>query len=361
MHATAALAAEYAETIDLADLTGVVGRATVQTGGGRTASSAYGVDGVLQPRAHYAMGDRRWVLDVRDALTLTLPDLESGIGCAGCEWPQWFDFASVGVSWHDRLVRVAFNEEASGGLYNSANLLQAPALPAPAPGATPPAATPAPVQLVPAATTITTGSTRTSATVGAEASRQVSTGLTLSYLVAGGLDADSQALLPLQRTARADALLDYAFSRRDRLATLGYVQDTVFSAEPCVTFLGATAPAPTAGARCAPHDQLAQLTEAYRHRIDRSTTLTLSAGVTGAHASDSPALSTFWCNASSYCLFPFADALVSSRLGFRGTALLTVDASVAPLVDLRTGSVIERAQLLASVGEQVTRRVTLRA
>src|SRR5258708_8436039 len=131
MHATAALAAEYAETIDLADLTGVVGRATVQTGGGRTSSSAYGVDGVLQPRAHYAMGDRRWVLDVRDALTLTLPDLESGIGCAACAPPQWFDFASVGVSSHDRLVPVPLNQGAPRGLPNPPPPPPAPPLPRP--------------------------------------------------------------------------------------------------------------------------------------------------------------------------------------------------------------------------------------
>ena len=89
MHAPAVLAADYAQTLDLAETSGLVGRGTAQTGpGASSTATAYGVDAIVQPRAHIAMSDRRWLFDVRDAAILTLPDLENGLGCAACSTPS---------------------------------------------------------------------------------------------------------------------------------------------------------------------------------------------------------------------------------------------------------------------------------
>jgi hypothetical protein len=80
MHATAVLAADY-RTLDLAETTGVVGRTSLQSGaGGSLPSTSRGVDAVIEPRAHFAMGDRRWLFEARDEIVITVPDLELGIG-----------------------------------------------------------------------------------------------------------------------------------------------------------------------------------------------------------------------------------------------------------------------------------------
>jgi hypothetical protein len=355
MHATAVLAADY-RTLDLAETTGVVGRTSLQSGApGALPSTTRGVDALIEPKAHFAMGDRRWLFELRDQIVITVPDLELGIGCAGCVPVQTLDFADVSLSWHDRRVRLAVDETASGGLYNSGNLTQAPVITNNASGPPPPS-TPTPVQVLPAPSTITLGSSRTAATMDVRLDRRALASVTASYLVFGGLTTESQAILPLQRTARADAFLDYAVSRRDRLSTLGYAQDTQFGRGPCFAIAGANAAVSTNAPQCAPHDVLVQVDESWIHALDRGTSTTLSAGITGARVTGSIAQPSFWCSGSN-CLFPVADAAVISRFGERGETLLRFDASFVPLVDTRTGLVSDRSQLVASLGERVTKEV----
>jgi hypothetical protein len=69
---------------------------------------------------------------------------------------------------------------------------------------------------------------------------------------------------------------------------------------------------------------------------------------------------SFWCNGAE-CVFPSGDVTVSSRFGHRGSVELTFDASLLPLVDVRTGLVSQRAQLTASLGDRITRLVSIRA
>jgi hypothetical protein len=365
MHAPAVLVADYAQTVDFAGNAGVIGRGTVQTPPGGSPVTSYGLDVLLRPTGHLSITDRRTTFDLRDSVALTVPDLENDIGCSQCATAQLYDYADVSLGWRSRRVRLAVREEASGGLYNSGNLLQ-PLPPAPTTaGTTQPPTTPTPVQLVPTPSTITTGSTRSSASADFVLSRLSATGMTVAYVVSGGLDEASRALLPLQRTVRGDAFYEQTVTRRDHLSTLGYVQDTQFSRGPCLALLGASATATTATsglAQCAPHDDLAALTESWRHALTPATSLTLAAGLTAARSSDAAVrLTSFWCNGGSECLFPSADVSLASQFGRRGSTTVVVDASLIPFVDVRTGVVSERGQLVASFAERITRTVGVRA
>jgi hypothetical protein len=300
-------------------------------------------------------------IDFRNSLAITAPDLENDVGCRGCsETVQVFDFADAGIAWHSRRLRLALTENASGGLFNSSNLLQPLPTAPTAPGTTMPPTAPMPVQLAPAPSTITTGSTRTAATMGYQLDRLSGLGADVAYLVAGGLDDASRAYLPLQQTARADAFFDQAVSRRDHLSTRGYAQDTQFSSGPCLALVGATATTATTGVvQCAPHDVLVQVAESWRHQISRAMSLTMSAGVTDVRVTGAGPQTSVWCDGSSDCFFPNADVAFSSLLGFRGSTQLLVDASLVPLVDLRTGLVSDRLQVVASLSGRLTRRVAL--
>ncbi|MGH7439582.1 MAG: hypothetical protein ACRENE_28160, partial [Polyangiaceae bacterium] len=362
MYAPAVLVADYARSVDVAGTAGLVGRGTVQSTPGAPTTAAYGLDLLLRPGAHLSLRSRRVELDVRDSLAFTAPDLENDVGCSGCsETVQLFDYFDVSLAWRSRRrARFGVAESASGGLYNSSNLLQPPPPLVMMPGTLQAPTAPAAVQLVPAPSTITTGSTRTMANAAYEMTRLSAVGVSGSYLVAGGLDGASQAYLPLQQTARADAYFEQTVARRDHVTTLGYVQDTRFSPGPCLAIAGATATTAATVAQCAPHDELVQLGESWRHELDRAGTLTVMAAATGVHITGVGAQTSFWCNGGDDCLYPSAGVSLSSRLGFRGTTVLLLDASVAPLVDVRSGLVSERLQLVASVANPLSRHVELR-
>jgi hypothetical protein len=360
MHAPAVLVADYARSVDVSGTAGLVGRGTVQSTPGAPTSAGYGLDLLLRPGAHLTLRSRRVEFDVRNTLAFTAPDLENDSGCTGCsETVQLYDYFDATLGWRSHRVRLGVSESASGGLYNSSNLQQP--LPPLATGMTAmqPPSTPVPVQLVPAPATITTGSTQTTAIAGYEITRLSAVGVAGSYLVAGGLDGASQAYLPLQQTARGDAYFDHTVARRDHLSTLGYVQDTRFSPGPCLAIAGATATTATRVAQCAPHDQLVQLGESWRHDFDRAGSITVMAAATGARITGVGAQTSFWCDGGEHCLYPSAGMTLSSRLGFRGTSVLLIDASIMPLVDVRSGLVSERLQLVASLSEPLTRHVEL--
>ena len=284
MHAPAVLVADYARTVDVSGTAGLVGRGTVHSAPGAPSTAGYGLDVLLRPGAHLALRSRRVEFDVRNSLAFTASDLENDVGCTGCsETLQLYDYFDATLGWRSRRVRLGVAESASGGLYNSSNLLQPLPPLSTAPAAMQAPSTPPVVQLVPAPSTITTASTlhhRRARPTSRPGSRRSVCRARISWRAA--------STRRLRRTCRcskrhaADAYFRQAVTRRDHLSTLGYVQDTRFSPGPCLAIAGATATTATTVARCAPHDQLAQLGESWRHDLDNAASLTAMAAATGA-------------------------------------------------------------------------------
>jgi hypothetical protein len=356
MFAPVGLAADYVGTVDVADTTEMRAR----TGQGAAAgaspqTTSTGIDAVTEPRVRARLTDRRWEYTLGGALRLTLPDLEQGVelslapSVGSTNTPQFFGTGSAGVGWHDRVVRIAAGEDVSYGWYNSGYLVPAAASGQSAggmPGTLP--------TILPSAApqTIKTITSRTASAAAMRLARRDTLTVGASWIVAGGVDAASQAILPQQQGPRADASLSHDLSRTDRVVTQAYAQGASFTSVSCAT-LGAAAAG--SGVVCAPQDEIFQLSEAVQHAFRRLTTLRVSAGLTFARERVTPDR-PFDAN-----FYPSGDVLFTHSFGPRGRATLQVGASLAPLVDPNTGLLFNRAAGQAALADTLTRVVTLRA
>jgi hypothetical protein len=338
MIATVALAADVAATLDLSDRSEVRTRSTPQLGASGAAGTSsgaaapFGVDLLTRPEARLRTTDRRWDCSFGYSASLVVPDVELGFA------PQVLQLGNAAVTWHDRLVRVTVQEDATYGTENSAFLLPTVQT---TPGQPPPAA-----QAAPAPATLTYGYSRTQLSTVIRLDRRTRAIAGVDYLLSGGLDDASRQLLPLQLGPHATAQLEYALSRRDSLVTAASAQQADFSAGPCL---------PTVGTgTCQLSDRLAQLTETYKHALSRSSTASLVGGVAVASVRFRPGDPY----GSSY--YPAAEASLVETFGARGASSLSLFARVAPFMDVRTGIVLETVQGDVTLGDRLSRHVTLR-
>ncbi len=113
----AALLADYAGLVDVADRSEVRFRTTNTTSGAAgTAGLTAGIDLYTQPRLHATLGDRRWEYTLEYTPSATLQDLELGIDSNTFQLLQVGRFAA---SWHDTYTRITASEDASYGTINS--------------------------------------------------------------------------------------------------------------------------------------------------------------------------------------------------------------------------------------------------
>jgi hypothetical protein len=331
MLAIAVLAADIAGTLDLDDVSEVRVRATPPVGqvGPTPPGTAppRGIDVLTRPEARIAMTDRRWDYGLSYAASFILPDLEQG------PQPQLLQLGGVRVSWHDRFLRVTVSQDATYGIENSAYLLPTVQ---PVPGQPTPLTTAAP------ATAVTFGYSRSAAIATLRFDRLTQGSLGVEYLLSGGLDAISQQSLPEQKGPRATAELAHTLTRSDTLITAAFAQRAEFSAGPCAT---TTLPA---GSTCQLSDQLAQLTEAIRHKMSRSDTVTLAGGAAVAAVSYQPGTPY----TTGY--YPVVEGSWASLLGDRGASTLTVYARYAPYMDVRTGIVLSTLSGEVRAADQIS-------
>jgi hypothetical protein len=341
MIATAVLAADYAATLDLSDRTEVRARSTQQISAPADQpippqASVLGIDVYTQLQARLLVSDR--VLEWLVVYTpwLMLPDVELGVT------PQLFQVGGVSVAWHDRLVRLTVGEDASYGLLNSAYLAPAQVVPG-QPPTVQPAAEPA---------TLLLASSRSYATASVRATRRASFALGVEYLLSGGGDAASRAVIPFQTGPRAWGSFDYDLTRTDRLTTYASVQRADFTTAPCVAAPGQSV-AP--GTLCAPQDVLAIAEESLAHKLSRTVGLVLGAG--GAAVSDRLTESVPY----STSVFPVADASLQVHFGLEGRSLFQMYARLAPYVNILDGRVANNLIGEASVRDELITRVAVRA
>jgi hypothetical protein len=147
-----------------------------------------------------------------------------------------------------------------------------------------------------------------------------------------------------------DSSFSYALSRRDQAVTFAYAQYSEFTRFNCSALVGLL---PGAGL-CAPQDEILQASQGIRHALERSTTLTVSAG--GTFANERTHRDQPYHTAG----FPNADLSLTHSFGERGSIVLELDAQLAPWVDFHTGLVSNRVQGQASLSDAVNKVVTLR-
>jgi hypothetical protein len=328
MIATAVLAAEYAGTLDLHDVTTLRWRVTQEisaTPGVAATGLQSGLDLVMAPTASIHLSDRRSAYTLSYSPTLTLPDLQLGLQ------PQILHFAGAVAEWHGRFTSFTVTEAAMYGQLNSAFLYQPPTMPGEQPLLRP----------IARAQTITIGGSTTDATIGERVGRRVRLSLAGGYIVSGGVDTASQAELPKQYGPRASTTFDYTLSRRDDLITRVIAQEISTTGQ-CP---------PPATTICHERVDSIRADETLRRRLAHTTTLSFSGGLAVYDIDASGGQQTI--------LYPVAIASLSYRFASRGTSELAFFAQLAPNVDPRTGLASEYLQGSANLIDRVTSSLML--
>jgi hypothetical protein len=257
-----------------------------------------------------------------------LPDLE-----LGPPTPQVLQSGDVGIIWQDRRVRLGLTQYGQYGEQNSAYL--ATPVTTGTSGTTPPVGG-STVQLLAAPETVTFGASRTDLTSRIHFSRLwLGTGL-LEYSIQGGLDASSRTALPIVKGPRADVTLAYSATRLDTIETRFAGATSIASIGLCSPTL--LNPFPI-GAECQPEAGNAQVTLAWRRRLSRHSEAWIGAGpslvVARLRPSDSYTEATYPAAIGG---FQYLSSVEQVR------TVLRFDAQIAPLVDVRTGIIDDRAQ-----------------
>ena len=352
LHAPVVIAADYAGTFEVGDTSELRARLTSQAAAGQPGQS--GIDVYTQPRLRMRVVTRDgWAFIVGNAPIFTWDDIELG-ACSGCF--TFYDTGNASVGWHDRTVSVTLSEDASGGLYNIAAGPLPQAMPMPGqmqmPAQGPPAMPPS-QQLVPNQTTfVSSEATHTVLALQAQLNRVESLSLGVSYLTNGGVDAAAQRYFPEQYGPRADASFTYALSRRDQAITLAYAFATQFTPAQCYdSTTGAVIPV----GLCNPAAQMAQVSEGIRHAVDRETTLSADAGISGSRSRSTDGVPY------DERLYPNADVEITRRFGVHGKSSFLLGASLMPVLDWRTGIVNERLQGHIALTDALTELVSFHA
>jgi hypothetical protein len=324
---SAVVLADYAGTLDLSNRTEVRGRHTAN------AVPDTSLDLTDLATARLGLRDHRWNHGLGYTALLSAPDTQAGLS------PQVMQMADVSTAWHDRLVRLGLAEYVSYGFTNTSYLFGGPPVPiVPTTPTTGPAiptpvgpATPAPLTQ-PAV--LKTASSRTVLTGAAQLSRRLTATSLLEYSTSGGVDDASRAFLPLLSGPRAEAIGTYRLTRLDGLETRVGAQRTTTTAGPCSPLLTNVPP----GSVCSSSADTAQATEGWLRRLTRTSTATLAAGASLVHLRvrlEDPFITR---------AYPVVRAsFVHDRLVEDVHAIVRVDAAVAPGIDLRTGTVDQRA------------------
>ncbi len=369
------LLADYAGYVDASDASYVGLRLTKQLNnpgappGTPSPPADVGVDFFTQPAVRIRMTNRRFEYTFAYLPSLTVTDLEAGSDTQA----QILQNGHIGVSWRaDRQITITVAEDGTYGQYNSANVgvaavgaagaaaaggappPPAPA-PAPTPGGTPPPPAPIaganlpPLQTAPAPSTVTLVSTRTGGEVAVQVDRRANFSVRGAYFAAGSLSDTSQFQIPIQYGPSAVATLNYALTRRDFSITTAGASVTQFTDLPCFGITGVVTTA-----LCRPRDQLAQVTQAIQHAIERQTALTAQAGITFVRTrnDDGQPYRPVW--------FPTALTSLVHREGPKGAIVTEADLQLVPVINPFSGALANYLQLQGLVTEPVAHNVLLR-
>jgi hypothetical protein len=333
------LLADYAGTLEVSNRTEFRVRLTevpsgtafvIATPGSSTPAAAAtvpnpGLDLVDIPELHLDLKQHsaEYKLDY-SAFTIE-PDME-----LGATVPQVLQSAALGAAWHDERLRLGAIEYGQFGVQNSAYLALASTtttMPPPAQQSVQPLANPE---------TVDYGASRSDLNLRYQFSRRSFTEILLEYGIQGGLGAASQTILPVVQGPRAEALIGYKASRVDTVET--HLIGATSSSTPidCSPYL--INPLPN-NELCQPNAYSAQLTEMWRRQLTRHSEVWIGAGPGLVLARLSPDYNyTHAVYPIVVAGFQYARTLESIK------PVLRFDFQVAPLIDVRTGIIDDRAQ-----------------
>ena len=366
MIAAALLVAQYVGTLDLADTTRVAGRATQppQTIGTPPREEVViAMDVATSATVRLGLHDRRWDYALGYTPTVTAADVELGFA------PQLLQAATASVAWHDPRWRVVLSESASFGLLNSAFLYSNPASASqtqPGQGAAPTTmganqgpmsgaggmTTSTGLQSVPQPHTITFGASNSSANIAFRASRRATLTLLGGFSFGGGLGTDAQTYLPLQENSIAGTTLAYSLSKSDRLsfATTASWTTTSGACPPGLGPAASTIPG-AAPPNCTEQVPSVQVQATINHELTSASAVSVAGGVS-ALVGQAPGL-------EELVIVPTVSSTYTQTLGALAASRLSVNAQLAPTVDLLTGLPSTRVQVGASLSKTVLRALTV--
>jgi hypothetical protein len=320
------LLGDVAGTFDLSNRAEVRGRTTQSTPsyGGPNPS----LDLADTPSLRLNLSTRSWEGTLGYSAMILVPDAEVGIT------PTLIQSGDVGTTWHERQVTLGVAEYV---VYGSINSATTGPLGTPTTGAAPP---PASVTALVQPGTIQFGSSRSVLRAVDRLSRRWTLSLSMEYLLTGGLDASSQASMPLVYGPRGELIAAYVLSRRDRLESRILAQRVDTSSGVCSPFIPASL-IPDPSQPCDSSGQIGQATEVWVHELSTTTQMSLGAGAAGTQMRYQDAQAK-----PDEALFPVGLAAVQYTHPITPTTSSTfrLDLTAAPFVDLRTGVVDERAQ-----------------
>jgi hypothetical protein len=286
-----------------------------------------GLDLVDIPELRVDLKQHAWEYTLDYSAFAIEPDMELGPST-----PQVLESAALGAVWHDPRVRLGLTEYGQFGLENSAYLALASTGMTQPPGG-------AMVQPLTNPESIYYGASRTDLEGIYQLSRQWLGRTLLEYNEQGGLDANSRTILPVVQGPRAEAMAGHKVTRLDTVETRlsGAVSwSTSISSAECSPYL--VTPIPT-GESCKADAESAQLTETWRRSLTPHSEAWLGVGPGVVFARIRPE------DPYTHAIYPVGvGGFQYSRSVAEVKTVLRLDLQVAPLVDVRTGIIDDRAQ-----------------
>jgi hypothetical protein len=297
MLAALPLAADLAASMALSDRT----ETRVRQPG--DAPAARSLDVTTEPEARVVLASPRTGCTLAYTPRLTLWDIND-VGAR----PLWLNAGSARIDWRDGNTSLSLEQDASYGAMSFAAL----AFP-PGPQGAPPR-----VDVIPSSTQVIQFES-SSTTLGSRVEgRRWEFHSTVGYQVSGGADAAARSIIPRQKGPLGEAVVTFATSPVDHLATTVTGSETTFSSDPEIV--------------------LAEGDEGWKHLWSASTDTELRLGASEARTRTSPSARSSWET------HPVAEAGLEQRI-------LTAEDRVTLRVGARLGPVVNR--LLAVVDERI--------
>jgi hypothetical protein len=208
------------------------------------------------------------------------------------------------------------------------------------------------LQSVPPPGPITFGASNSSANIAFRASRRATLTLLGGFSLSGGIGTDAQSLLPLQENSIAATTLAYSLSKSDRLS-FGTTASWTTTSGACPPGLGpaaSTIPG-TAPPNCTEQVPSVQVQATINHELTSASAVSVAGGVSVLVA-QAPGL-------EELVIVPTVSSTYTQTLGALAASHLSVNAQLAPTVDLLTGLPSTRVQVGASLSKTVLRALTV--
>lgn len=326
------LFADAAGTLNLSDQTEV----RVRSSQGVVPNPALDLANTATGRVN--LTDRLWTFSLAYSANLLEADAELAPA------PSLLQLGHLGATWADRTVTLGIAEDGTYGLLNSAANGPIPTLPTTTMQTQVTTAPPQGVQLLAAPAIIHFGASRTALSATNRLGRGETFSALVEYIMQGGLDSSSQAVMPFTQGPRFSADLAEALSGRHTLDVRLTLQRGETASSPCSPLIPQDLiPQPTQP--CAPVTSIEQAAATWRYRLSRQTELSAGAGVAAVQLRLQDTQPGF-----DSTVFPIGSASLAHSVPIgRAATTFRLDLAVGPFLNYLSGTVDQRAQATGSI------------